>query len=159
MTKPHPSAPHFYLSESEEKPFCLPACRDFAQGRCSKGIQDKAVVRKDTKMCLERIWIWGWDYQRVTMTMGIMTWDFCLPWSTKCTCCLEGTTTPLRTIFTVSVIVVIVAIRFDRTLTSRWCFWVCPCSLCLLHLTTSNTITCGHTLEGIQWNFGSYQQN
>lgn len=59
-------------------------------------------------------------------------------------------TTPMRTvIITVVVIVILVAVRLDRTLRSPW-FWVCLGSLCLLHLMTSNVATCGHALDGIQ---------
>ena len=62
----------------------------------------------------------------------------------------RSVTTPMRTvIIIVVVIVVLVAVRLERTLSSPW-FWVCPCSLCLLHLTMSNVATRGHTLDGIQ---------
>lgn len=73
--------------------------RGLAWRGCSNDVQEKDAVRKDTKTCLEFIWIGAEIYQRVTVTMGIMIWDFCLPRSRKCTCCREGVTVLLSSYY------------------------------------------------------------
>lgn len=126
--------------------------QDLSWRGCSKDSQNKDGVRRDTKPCLRSSEVLVEIHQRVTMTVGIMLWDFCLPRSGKQTCCLEGITVFLRAVIIIVVVIITLVIIGLTEHSSFGCVFLPPTRDYFM-------AACDHTSGRIKLDFGSCWQN
>ena len=73
--------------------------RGLAWRGCSNDARKRMLSGRTRRRALSSSEFGAEIYQRVTATMGVMIWDFCLPRSRKCTSCREGVTVLLSSYY------------------------------------------------------------